>query len=275
MLRTRKLGYRAGPRWLVRDIELMVDPGEFVVIVGANGAGKSTLLKLLSGELIPHTGEIHLNGKPLPAYAPRELARIRACLAQERGAPFPFTVYDVAMMGRAPWKGSWFESSRDHSVTRAALTAADAMQLSERLYPSLSGGERTRVDMARVAAQEPTLLLLDEPTNHLDTRHQLALMAWRRAYTEQGGAVIAVLHDLNLAARHADRIVLLHEGRVVAMGPPDEVLTEENLRRYYDLECVIWRHPSGCPWVVPVDVVANHAGTPRYAAPLAQRNGDQ
>ena len=178
------------------------------------------------------------------------------------------------MMGRSPWKGSWFESARDHEITRTALLEADAAHLERRLYPSLSGGERTRVDMARVAAQEPSLLLLDEPTNHLDARHQLALMAWRAAFTEQGGAIVAVLHDLNLAARHADRVLLLDAGRVAAVGTPDDVLTADNLRAYYHLECVIWRHPSGCPWVVPVDVVNCHAGARPEAASLAQPNGE-
>ncbi|MCC6487231.1 MAG: heme ABC transporter ATP-binding protein [Candidatus Hydrogenedentes bacterium] len=268
MLKAENLGYRVGTRWLVNDVSLHVEPGEFWVIGGANGAGKSTLLRLLSGELAPHSGHVELKGTPLRAYEPRALARLRACLAQDLSASFPFTAYEVALMGRIPWQGQWASRPHDHYIAKEALAEAGVAHLESRDYPSLSGGERRRVDMARTIAQEPKLLLLDEPTNHLDAKHQIELMEWCWRHTRQGGCAVAVLHDLNLAARFADRILLLKDGHAAALGTPEEVLTPENLRACFNLECVIWRHPSGCPWVVPVDT----AQTPRFHPPVARCN---
>lgn len=256
MLEAKGLGFRAGDRWLLRDVSFRVRPGQCWVVAGANGAGKSTLLRLLSGACPPHEGRVLLEGKPLADCPPRALARVRAFLAQERNTVFPFTVYEMALMGRIPWQEGWSLRPRDEAIARRALERTGMAPFARRAYSSLSGGERSRVDMARVSAQEPRLLLLDEPTNHLDTRHQFDLMDRCREHAADGGAVIAVLHDLNLAARHADRILLLHRGRTAAVGTPDEVLTEDNMRRYFCLDCVIWRHPAGCPWVVPTGPAA-------------------
>jgi len=251
MLDVQDAGYAVRGKWLVREVSLHASAGEFVAVVGANGSGKSTLLRLLSGELSAHGGEVRIDGVPLAAHGPGELARLRACLAQVRQASFPFTGHEIAMMGRLPWQQGWGERAEDHAAVALALDLADAAPFAERTYPTLSGGEQTRVDLARTLAQEPRLLLLDEPTNHLDVQHQLALMDVCKDHARNGGIVVAVLHDLNLAARHADRMLMLHEGRAVACGAPETVLTCENLRRYFGLECEVWRHPAGCPWVVP------------------------
>jgi iron complex transport system ATP-binding protein len=272
MLSARNLGYRVGARWLVRDATLHVAPGEFLVIAGANGAGKSTLLRMLSGELTPHTGDVTLNDRPLSAYTLQDLACVRACLAQDATTSFPFTAFEVALMGRTPWRGAWSYSREDRRIASECMDRVGVGSLANRTYPTLSGGEQRRVDMARVATQQPQLLLLDEPTNHLDARHQIDLMEWCRGFIREGGSVIAVLHDLNLASAHADRILLLCDGRPEACGPPEEVLTPDNLRTCFKLECVIWRHPSGCPWVVPVGA-ANSTTNPSRAWELTAKQG--
>jgi iron complex transport system ATP-binding protein len=252
MLEVEHVGYRAGNRWLLSAVSFELRAGECLVVVGPNGAGKSTLLKLLSGEYPLHTGRVALLGKPLSGYAPEPLARLRASLSQERSTVFPFTAHEVVLIGRTPWQSGWANRPRDLEVVRQALERTGVAHLATRQYPTLSGGEKARVDMARIAAQEPRMLLLDEPANHLDVRQQFEIMHWCRCHAAEGGGVVAVLHDLNLAARHADRILLLREGRAVAFGTPEEVLTADNLQRHFNLECVIWRHPSGCPWVVPL-----------------------
>ncbi|MCL4692094.1 MAG: heme ABC transporter ATP-binding protein [Candidatus Hydrogenedentes bacterium] len=252
MLSVDRVGYRVESRWLVRDVSLHADPGEFWVIAGANGSGKSTLVRMLSGELEPASGTVTLEGTPVSTIAIEELARIRACLAQEMNTGFPFTAYEVTLMGRTPWHGGWAFSGEDHRVAAGAMGDLGVTDLAQRTYPTLSGGERRRVDMARVAAQQPRLLLLDEPTNHLDALHQIELMVWCRQFADEGGCVVAVLHDLNLAASYADRMLLLNSGKSAALGDPESVLTPENIRTCFGLECVIWRHPSGCPWVVPI-----------------------
>ncbi len=253
MLSATQVGWRAGARWIVRGVSLDVQPGEFCVIAGANGAGKTSLLRILAGEYPCHEGSVALYGNSLATHDPRELARLRACLTQERSVDFPFTAFEVALLGRLPWQGGWRTQDSDTARVHKALALTGVAHLAGTPYPRLSGGERARVDMARVLVQEPKLLLLDEPTNHLDTRHQLELMRLCVRHTQQGGAVVAVLHDLNLAARYATRLVLLHEGRIAATGTPEAVLTPAHLRNFLGLECVVWRHPSGCPWVVPVD----------------------
>jgi len=262
MLEAENLGYSVNGKWLVREVSLQVGSGSFWAIVGANGSGKSTLLRMLGGEWTPRRGAVRLNGAALDSYSAQELARLRACLSQVRQANFPFTAYEIALMGRLPWQQGWGETEEDHAIVQAALVRTGADIFSARSYPTLSGGEQTRVDLARTLAQAPRLLLLDEPTNHLDVHHQLALMDVCRRHTEGGGMVVAVLHDLNLAARHADGIVMLHEGRLVACGAPEEVLTCEHLRRYFGLECEVWRHPTGCPWVVPTGYCEGH-GAPQ------------
>lgn len=263
MLEAHQAGWRAGSRWIVQDVSLRVGPGTFCVIAGANGAGKTSLLRLFSGEYTAHAGRVALYGQALSAHPPAALARLRACLTQERSIEFPFTAFEVVRLGRLPWNPGWRPNAGDDARVHAAMALTGVGHLAHAPYPRLSGGERARVDMARVLVQEPHLLLLDEPTNHLDTGHQIALMQLCVRHAERGGAVVAVLHDLNLAARYATQILLMHAGRVVVSGSPEDVLTPRHLRTYMGLECVVWRHPAGCPWVVPVDPAP--ATTPDHA----------
>ncbi|PZA06372.1 MULTISPECIES: heme ABC transporter ATP-binding protein [unclassified Meiothermus] len=252
MLLAEGLGYRVGGRTLLQGVSFALEAGEVLAVLGPNGAGKTTLLRLLSGEEPPSEGRVELAGRPLRGYSALELALARAVLTQRRELSFPYSAYEVAFLGRLPHLERRPEAPLDHAQTERALAETQALSLAPRLYPTLSGGEQSRVDLARVLAQEPRLLLLDEPTNHLDPKHQVEVMALCRRLAEGGLGVAVVLHDLNLASLFADRILLLHQGRMVALGHPAEVLHPERLEAVYGLPFALAQHPSGRPWVMPL-----------------------
>lgn len=247
VLEACRIGVTIGQSRLLDDVSLTVVPGEVVAIVGPNGAGKSTLLRVLCGDLCPTTGEVVLLGRALQAWPVREQARLRAVLPQQSTLMFAFTAREVVLLGRAPHAGG----PRDEAIAGAALATVGIGHLSDRWYTSLSGGEQQRVQLARVLAQIwepvdalPRALLLDEPTNSLDLTHQHHTLALARQWARQGVAVVAVLHDLNLAAQYADRIVLMHAGRIAAAGPPDAVLTTEGIEAVFGLPVQVTRHPA-------------------------------
>ena len=249
VLECRTLGYRVGRRWLVSELTLSVEAGEVVAVVGPNGAGKSTVVALLAGDLRPSAGEVRLAGRDLRTYRAPELARLRAVLPQSSILSFAFTARQVVEMGRAPWARN--PGADDEQAVTAAMAATEVLPLAARSYPSLSGGEAARVCLARVLAQATPLLLLDEPTASLDLRHQELAMALARRLAARGTAVVAVLHDLNLAAAHADRVAVLAEGRLAAMGPPAEALTPELLTTVYGHPVGVVTHPRrACPLVL-------------------------
>jgi iron complex transport system ATP-binding protein len=225
-----------------------------------NSAGKSSLLKILAGDLAPDGGRIELAGRPLPDWPLPELARRRAVLPQDSRLAFPFSALEVVLMGRFPHHGG-YPARRDIRLARNVMEDLDVAHLQDRPYPTLSGGERARVQLGRALRQimvsgvpEPRALLLDEPTASLDLAHQhTALAAARRFAREEGGAACAVLHDLNLAGQYADRIAVLAEGRIVASGAPETVLTEAIIGRAFAAEVVVVRHPRlDCPWIATV-----------------------
>ncbi|WP_406295121.1 heme ABC transporter ATP-binding protein [Embleya sp. NBC_00888] len=230
-------------RNLVDGVSLNVRHGEIVAVLGPNGAGKSTLLGLLTGDLTPHQGTVRIADRPLPAYSQRELALRRAVLPQNVTLSFPFTVDEVVRMGRAPHAGLPSEESEDAIVARC-LAETDVAHLADRAYPSLSGGERARVSLARVLAQGAPVLFLDEPTAALDLKHTEDVLRLARARARRGHAVVIVLHDLNLAAAYADRIALLAGGRLVACGPPDRVCTAPVLSDLYGHPVDVLRRPG-------------------------------
>ncbi|TDC45722.1 heme ABC transporter ATP-binding protein [Jiangella ureilytica] len=233
------------------DVSVEVRAGEVLALVGPNGAGKSTLLSALTGDVAVAAGSVTLHGEPLRAWSATESAMRRAVLLQQVRLSFPFTVAEVVEMGRAPWAGTAFEDSDDEAV-RSALAEADVTQFAARRFTSLSGGEQARVALARVLAQRTGLLLLDEPTAALDLRHQELVLGVARTRAATGVAVVVVLHDLNLAAAHADRVAVLAGGRVVATGPPAEVLGGALLTDVYEHDVEVIAHPrTGAPVILP------------------------
>jgi iron complex transport system ATP-binding protein len=235
---------------LLRGIDLAVEPGEVVALVGPNGAGKSTLLSVLSGDLEATEGEVQIGGRPLGSYRHLDLARERAVLTQDNQLSFPFTVNQVVLMGRSPWaRTERFDD--DELAVAQAMVAMDVDQLSARRFTSLSGGEKARVSLARVLAQRTPTVMLDEPTASLDLRHQEDVMRAVRGLATSGTAVLVVVHDLSLAAAYADRIALIADGSLVAVGSPNEVLTAERVSTVYGLPVKVSLE-TGQPVVVPV-----------------------
>ena len=224
-----------GRREVLRGVDLSLASGELVALVGANGSGKTTLLRCLAGTLASGSGTVEFEGRPLAGWRRDALARRIAVLPQQLDLPVGFRVAELVAMGRLPHARRLFASTADdeRAITRALLDA-DAGEIAERPVEELSGGERQRLLVAMALAQEPVLLLLDEPTVHLDLAHQVSLLAAIRRLREQRGlAVLAVLHDLNLAAAFAPRVAVLHDGRVVADGAPDEVLSAVLVERVF------------------------------------------
>jgi iron complex transport system ATP-binding protein len=242
-----------GRRTAVDGASLQARPGEFVGLLGPNGAGKSTLVRLVAGLLAPSAGAVRLAGVDPHAAPRRQVARLCALVPQEPRLDWPFTVREAVMMGRAPHQGLLGVTGRfDVGAVEGALAACDLTHLAGRRVDALSGGERRRVFFARALAQEPRVLLLDEPTAFLDLAHQVAAMEMARVAARGGLCVLAVLHDLNQAAAACDRLVVMGAGRVVAEGPPAEVLTAERVREVWGVP--VWRGENGAtgaPVVLP------------------------
>jgi iron complex transport system ATP-binding protein len=234
-------------RDVLRSVDLTLARGELVALVGTNGSGKTTLLRLLTGLLQPEAGVVRFDGRPLAAWSRLELARRVAVLPQQLDLPVGFRVAELVEMGRAPHARRLFASSEaDERAVARALADAGALDLADRYAEELSGGERQRLLVAMALAQEPDLLLLDEPTLHLDLAHQVSLLATiRRLRDQRGLTVLAVLHDLNLAAAFAPRVAVLDGGRVVADGAPDQVLSPDLVERVFGVAVDEARTPDG------------------------------
>jgi iron complex transport system ATP-binding protein len=253
MLRTQNLQIRRGRKIVLTDITLELKPGEVLGVLGPNGAGKSTLLGALCGELRAHQGSVWLDERELSDWTGTSRAQRLAVLPQVSTLDFAFRVEEVVGMGRLPHQSG---RVRDDEIVAAALHAADAGHLSGRSYLALSGGERQRVHLARVLAQlwpgeAGQTLLLDEPTSMLDPLHQHTTLQAVREFANRGAAVLVILHDLNLAARYCDRLLLLEGGRPVALDTPEQVLRPEPLKAVFGLEVLVQRHPErGHPLII-------------------------
>lgn len=245
MLEATQLTCRAGGRSVVRDVSLSLQRGEVLGIVGPNGAGKSTLLKALCGLWPIASGMVTLDEQPLSHYRSRQVAQHIAILPQAAAFEAAFTVREVVLMGRNPYLGRFeVESAADRQIADDALRATDTFIFADRLITTLSGGERQRVFLARALAQTPSVLLLDEPITSLDVRHQLdLLMLMRRLAHDRELAVMVALHDLSLAAHFCDRLILLHQGEIIAEGPPADVLTPPNLARAFQIAAQVYADP--------------------------------
>ncbi len=266
MLEARGIDVSIRGKKLLNQLSLKITPGEFMVVVGPNGAGKSTLLKALTGEQSISFGEILMNGSTLKNIPTSEQAKVRAVLPQDSSLNFPFRVHEVVAMGRSPHQGSG--ANIDEEIIASVLEEVDVTELFDRDYTTLSGGERQRVQIARVLAQiwnpnpkKPHYLLLDEPTSALDLSHQHSVLGIARKIMErQNIGVLAVLHDLNLAAYYADHIAVLKDGRLLCQGTPQEVLTPERIEEAFGTPALVLPHPlrENCPLIVtPVHKAAD------------------
>ncbi|GAA1536356.1 iron complex transport system ATP-binding protein [Microbacterium ginsengiterrae] len=242
--------YRIGSIDILSGITLEVKYGRVLALVGPNGAGKSSLLSLLTRDARPAAGSIELDGRPVHDYSARELSRRRAVLLQSNQVAFSFTAREVVEMGRAPWTG--LDHGNDETAIREALVRADVLHLADRAFSSLSGGEKARVSLARVLAQDTAIIMLDEPTAALDLRHQEDVLQLTRRLAALGRAVIVVLHDLSLAAAYADDVAIISEGRLNALGAPDEIFTEDRISDVYGISVRVIADPeTGRPVVLP------------------------
>lgn len=242
-----------GGKQVLKNIDTTIYHGECFGIIGPNGSGKSTLVKLLSGADSEYEGEITYHQRKLSSYTRKQLARQIAVLQQEALPPIGFTVQEVIEMGRYPYQNWLGEDTEDSgSIIENIIRELDLGHLVDRPIDRLSGGERQRVALAKTAAQQPELLMLDEPTTYLDIGYQQQMMEYIRKWQQRSNlTVIAVLHDLNLAALYCDRIMVLHNGRVVETGTPEEVFREDLLEEVYGIRPAIVRHPvSGVPQIL-------------------------
>lgn len=248
MLSIKQLSYQIKGQALLQGVNLEARPGELLAVLGPNGAGKSTLMRLISGEWPVQRGEICWLGADLSRYPGAELARWRAVLTQKVHMSHAFPAQEVVLMGRYPhFKRQ--PGPQDWAAVEACMDRTETTGFAARNYQTLSGGEQQRVQLARALAQVaqaggPFLLLLDEPLNNLDIRHQHALMQEAQRFARQGHVVLLVMHDLNLAARFSDRILLLKQGKAQAFGSPQQVLTEGHLTDTYDFPMHVMAHPT-------------------------------
>lgn len=256
VLSCEQVSFAYGPVEVLSTISCEVAAGEILGLLGPNGSGKSTLVRLLSGVHAPRAGRVTYDARDLRTYRRDELARVIAVVPQETAIELPFSVLEVVLMGRSPYLGKFgFESAHDLAVAQRAMEQTGVAALATREVHALSGGERQRVILARALAQEPRVLLLDEPTAFLDIKHQVAVYDLiKQLGREQGLAVVAILHDLNLAALYCDRLMLLKSGQTFCQGTPEEVLTYVNIKAVYETEVYIDLNDlTGKVQILPLD----------------------
>ncbi|MGB3483426.1 MAG: ABC transporter ATP-binding protein [Mycobacterium sp.] len=248
LLQAETVSVRLGGRVVVDSVSLTAHPGQVVGVVGPNGSGKSTLLRALVRIVAPESGRVLLDGVDIAGVPIRELARSVATVLQDSAGDFDLRANDVVSMGRAPFKRVFArDDADDEGIVERCLELVGAQHLRWQPFALMSGGERQRVLIARALAQQPRLLVLDEPTNHLDIRHQFDALALPR---QLGVTAVIALHDLNLAAHYCDALYVLHGGRPVCAGPPDQVLTPELLAEVYGVVATVATHPrTGRPQV--------------------------
>ncbi len=232
---------------VLQSINLEMNSGEFIAIGGPNGAGKSTLLSILAGLLTPTHGSCRFRGVEVSKWSRLQLTRQVAVVMQSEPLAFPFTAGDVVAMGRTPHLAGFFETAKDRALVRQALINTETSHLESRDFRTLSGGEKQRVLLASALAQSPQVLLLDEPATHLDIQHQVALHELLHKLSQSGLLVVAITHDLNLAAAYCDRLIILSEGRIVADDQPVAVLEPDLIRGVFKVEAEIRHTAAGRP----------------------------
>jgi len=241
---------------LLDDINISLEPGNILGLAGPNGAGKSSLLRLIAGDIQSNGGELTLGGQPLGHWTPQQRAQRLAFLPQMSLLSFPYTVEEVVLLGRTPHASG---SEIDREILEQVLELTDTLDLRHRLYTQLSGGERQRTQLARVFAQvwdgaslAGKLLLLDEPTSALDLAHQQQMLSAVQLLARRGCAVVLAIHDLNLAASIADTVLVLDNGRQVALGAPQQIFTPELFKQVFQVDVIVSNHPQqGFPMIIP------------------------
>jgi iron complex transport system ATP-binding protein len=254
MLEVHNLYVHYGSRLVLKEISFDLLPGSILAVLGPNGSGKTTLIRALSGIAPLTSGEVRVNGRSLNQLSSVDRARWIAVVPQARNLPPAFSAWETVLLGRTPhlnWLGQ--VSQKDEAIARQAMVTTQTLELAQRPVGELSGGEQQRLLLARALAQAAPIMLLDEPTSHLDLQFQIALLDQVRLLARQENlAVLIVLHDLNLAARYADRVALLAQGELRALGPAHEVLTPERLSPVYHLPLEVFHAgPGRLPYIIP------------------------
>lgn len=254
-IEVKNLHWQAGNNKILKDIRLKLDKNAFVGIIGPNGSGKTTLLRNISTWYRPNTDTVLLDGKDVLSLSGRELSREMAFVTQNTNIEFEFTAMDIVLMGRSPHiKRFGNETKEDIEKTQQAMEATGTWHLKDRLVTYLSGGELQRVVIARALVQDTQILLMDEPISNLDINHQIHIMDLVKSSQEEKGlTVVAVLHDLNIAAQYCEDLILLDKGEVFCWGKPQEVLTEDNIKSVYGIDVHIMDNPlNGFPIIIPI-----------------------
>ena len=229
---------------LLDGVDLQADRGQLVGLIGPNGAGKSTLLRTISGIMRYRSGSVRLEGEDLRSLSPRDVAATLALVPQIAPYTYGFTSIELVLMGRYPHLGRFqIEGREDERIAKDAMRLTETEQFADRTLDTLSGGERQRVFVARALAQQPRILLMDEPTANLDVLHQLKVLDLVRQLVDDGLTAVAAIHDLNMAARYCDKLVLLNSGRVLAVGSPEDVLTPETIESAFGVKSAVFRDP--------------------------------
>ena len=252
-LEVKGLNFKYNGRCILENINLEVGEGEVLTILGPNGSGKTTLLRCIAGIINPEEGQIFINGNKIKKLKKEELARKISYVPQNEDGSFPATVFDTVLMGRKPYL-TWNPSNKDLEVVSATLGFLGLKEFALRDFNELSGGEKQKVLIARAIVQQAQIMLLDEPTSNLDLRHQLEVLEIiRRLADERGISVIMATHDLNLAPRYSDELVMLKNGKVFCLGKPKQVITPENIKAVYQVEATIDNH-SQIPHIVSISL---------------------
>jgi len=246
-INVQNLSHAYGDLPVLNNITFSVSKGDFFIIIGPNGSGKTTLMKMLSGILKPQNGQLEIMGRSIDKYTRKNLAQTIAFVPQTIPVDFPFTVTEIVLMGRSPYLGILgLEQEIDLEIAQRAITFTGIEHLAHRKLDQLSGGEQQRVFIARAICQQPQVILLDEPTSSLDLAHQVRLMdLMERLKTDKGVTVVMVSHDVNLAAMYGNRLLLLNQGQIMRLGPPEEVLTFQTLEETYGCTLLVDESPLG------------------------------
>ncbi|MYD95372.1 MAG: ABC transporter ATP-binding protein [Chloroflexi bacterium] len=270
-IRADELGFRVEAKALLERVRLHADQGQLVGLIGPNGAGKSTLLRAIAGVLRPQEGAVWLEGEELDSLPARDVAARMALVPQIAPYAHGFTARELVLMGRYPHLGRFqIEGAADEAIAREAMELTETEEFAERTLDTLSGGERQRVFVSRALAQQPRVLLLDEPTANLDVLHKLRVLDLVRRLVDEGLTAVAAIHDLGMAARYCDRLVLLSEGRVLADGTPEEVLAPDIIEAAFGVRSAVYPDPVTGSLVVSLIAPADED---RSRVPATGANG--